>query len=197
MRKVHLCWITKLLVVIFVGCFLSSVAYGRLPVDLEVKILFKVLTYDSSIKIRSQGGIRIGIVGYKGNPESKKVLTSIENKVLDVVDSGLKIKGLEISAGSILIKKIKELEKEVEENDYNVLYLCPGLDRLLGEISFLAVNKKLVLLTGEGSYVRQGVSVGVVKKGRKPHILINLKAASAQGANFDARLLRLAEVVAE
>ena len=43
--------------------------------------------------------------------------------------------------------------------------------------------------------MENGLAVGVGLRGKKPEILINLEAARAEGADFNAQLLRLARIV--
>ena len=58
----------------------------------------------------------------------------------------------------------------------------------------ISLKKQLVTLTGEASNVKAGVTLGVVRKGRKPMILINKNSAQTQGAKFAPVLLRFAKL---
>jgi len=94
-----------------------------------------------------------------------------------------------------MVTAMDGIKKAVNDRKINMLYLSPGISNLLDPIIKFAAQKKVVLLTGEGDQVKKGVAVGAVLRNKKPKILVHLKSAGAQGAKFDARLLRLIEVV--
>ena len=165
----------------------------RLPVKVRVAILFKTLTYDLNLKSRCPGGLHIGVVGRIGNENS----LSIAKETIEEIkaNSGKKVKGLSISVEPVIVAGLDGIKKAVDEKEINLLYLSPGMTNLLDPIIKYAAQNKIVLLTGEGEQVKQGVAVGAVLRDKKPKILVHLKSAGEQGAKFDARLLRLIEVV--
>lgn len=165
----------------------------RLPVKVRVAILFKTLTYDLNLKSRCPGGLRIGVVGRAGNENS----LSIAKETIEEIkaNSGKKVKGLGISVEPVIVSGLDGIKKAVEEKEINMLYLSPGMTNLLEPIIKYASQNKIVLLTGESKHVKAGAAVGAVLRDKKPKILVHLKSAGEQGAKFDARLLRLIEVI--
>ena len=165
----------------------------RLPVKVRVAILFKTLTYDLNLKSRCPEGLNIGVVGRVGNESS---LTIAKETIAEIkANSGKKVKGLGISVEPVMVAGMDGLRKIVDEKEINMLYLSPGMTNMLDPIIKFAAQKKIVLLTGESEHVKKGVAVGAVLRDKKPKILVHLKSAGAQGAKFDARLLRLIEVI--
>ena len=62
----------------------------------------------------------------------------------------------------------------------------------IGELASIARKRHVsTVITASRipGYVENGLAVGVGLKGRKPEILINLEAARAEGANFNAQRL--------
>lgn len=171
----------------------AGAADQRLPVKVRVAILFKTLTYDLNLKIRCPRGLHIGVVGRLGNESSMSIAkeTIVEIKT----NAGKKVKGLGILVEPLMVAGMEGLKKAVEEKEINMLYLSPGLSNMLEPIVKFAKQNKIVLLTGESKHVQKGAAVGAVLRNKKPKILVHLKSAGAQGAKFDARLLRLVEVV--
>jgi hypothetical protein len=165
----------------------------RLPVKVRMAILFKTLTYDLNLKSRCPEGLRIGVVGRIGNETSMSIAKETIAEIK--ANAGKKVKGLGISVEPVTVAGMDGIKKAVDEKKVNMLYLTPGMTNLLDPIIKYAGQKKIVLLTGEGDQVRKGVAVGAVLRDKKPKILVHLKSAGAQGAKFDARLLRLIEVV--
>jgi len=165
----------------------------RLPVKVRVAILFKTLTYDLNLKSRCPDGLRIGVVGRIGNENSMSIAKETVAEIK--ANSGKRVKGLTISVEPVMVTAMDGIKKAVNDRKINMLYLSPGISNLLDPIIKFAAQKKVVLLTGEGDQVKKGVAVGAVLRNKKPKILVHLKSAGAQGAKFDARLLRLIEVV--
>ena len=175
---------------------LPAVARGgdeRLPVKLRVAILFKALSYDRNLEKRCPGGLRIGVVGLASNGESVAVARETAGEI--GASAIRKVKGLSIHVEVLEIDGVAALRAAAKQKNLNTLYLGPGLAAQLDEILRLAREQKILVMSGEADQVQAGVALGVVQRDRKPKILVHTKAASDQGASFDARLLRLAEIV--
>jgi hypothetical protein len=186
-------WSTALLVSILLVSQPVRAADQRLPVKVRVAILFKTLTYDLNLKSRCPEGLRIGVVGRIGNETSMAIAKETVEEIK--ANSGKKVKGLGISVEPVMVAAMDGLKKAIDEKEINMLYLSPGMSNLLDPIVKFAAQKKIVLLTGESDQVKKGVAVGAVLRDKRPKILVHLKSAGEQGAKFDARLLRLIEVV--
>jgi len=128
-----------------------------------------------------------------GNESSLSIVKETVEEIK--ANSGKKVKGLGISVEPVIVANMDAIKKAIEEKEINMLYLSPGMTNLLEPIIKFAAQNKIVLLTGESEHVKQGVAVGAVLRDKKPKILVHLKSAGEQGAKFDARLLRLIEVV--
>jgi len=109
--------------------------------------------------------------------------------------SGKKIKGLSIASEVVVAGGLDEVRQALQDRKINTLYLSPGWERHLPGLLALAKEKQVLMLTGESAQVRAGVALGVVQRDNKPKILVHLESATAEGAKFDVRLLKLAEVV--
>ena len=165
----------------------------RLPVKLRVAILFKTLSYDRNLEKRCPDGLRIGVVGLASSSES---LADARETAGEIGASNIRrVKGLSIHAEVLEIDRAAAVRTAVEQKKLNALYLGPGLAAELEGILRMAREQKILVMSGETDYVQAGVALGVVLRGRKPKILVHSRAASEQGASFDARLLRLAEIV--
>ena len=171
----------------------AGAADKRLPVKVRMAILFKTLTYDLNLKTRCPRGLHIGVVGRLGNESSMSIAKETIAEIK--ANAGKKVKGLGITVEPVIVAGMEGIKKAVEDKEINLLYLSPGLSNMLEPIIKFAKQKKIVLLTGESEQVQKGVAVGAVLRDKKPKILVHVKAASAQGAKFDARLLRLIEII--
>jgi hypothetical protein len=175
------------------GTATASSKNGAVPHDVRVAVLFKVLTYDKNLKTRSLGKVRIGIVSLQENARSQ----SDARKMMQAIHASPNrtIKGLPILATSIVLPNAEDLAQQIDKHDLNHVYLSPGLDAILPAVLVTARRESIPLLTGEETYVRAGAALGVVLRNNRPRILIHAEGAKAQGAQFDARVLRLADVL--
>ena len=186
-------WPLAMLALLLLASNPASAGDQRLPVKVRVAILFKTLTYDLNLKSRCPRGLRIGVVGKVGNESS---LSIAKETIAEIkANSGKKVKGLGISVEPVIVAGMDGIKKAIEDKEINMLYLSPGMTNLLDPIIKYAAQNKVLLLTGESDHVKKGVAVGAVLRDKKPKILVHLKSAGAQGAKFDARLLRLIEVI--
>jgi hypothetical protein len=159
-------WLAAILMAVLLIPQQSNSADQRLPVKVRLAILLKVLTY-----------------------VAQETVKEIKN------NRGKKVGGLSIWVESLEIVAPETVTKTMAEKNLNLLYLCPNLGQLVNPILRYAKSQKVLVITGEAKHVQDGAAVGAVLRGQKPKILINLKAAAEQGANFDARVLRLAEII--
>ena len=77
----------------------------------------------------------------------------------------------------------------------DALYITPVRAIAMEAITAVSQKRRELTLTGVPEFVDDGLAVGIDLHGQKPRILINLKAARAEGADFEARLLKLAKIV--
>ena len=63
-----------------------------------------------------------------------------------------------------------------------------------GDLAITARNANVTTLTGVPQYVALGLAVSVRLQGERPNFVINAEAAKAEGADFSAELLKLAQI---
>lgn len=164
-----------------------------LTAERQVPLLLKILTYDRQFEAKAGSDVVIGIVYSSGDPDSGPAMESLSS-TLDGF-SGKTVKKLPIKYWQIPFSSPDRLEAIVKEKGVNVIYVCPGNDKNLAAIVKLSQRGRITTLTGVPEYVRKGIAVGVGERSGKPQIFINLEASKAEGSDFDASLLRIAEVV--
>ncbi len=164
----------------------------RLPSRLRMVILFKALTYDRNLtKTRSK--LNVGVVCAQQSASSQRLGREVAAELSRIQHK--KVKGLQITHSQLVVKSAQQLQDLVKRRGVNVLYLSSGVDHLLPRVRAVALQRKLLVLSGEAHHIRRGAAVAVVQRGTKPKILINLTSVRVQGASFDARLLNLSDVI--
>jgi hypothetical protein len=163
------------------------------PADVQVALLLKILTYDRSFQYKAKSGVSIGVVYVPGSPESVRVKDDI-SKTLGQL-AGRTIKNLPIKFTVIEYTNPAAVDKALRAHGVNVIYVAPGNSDSLEQILKLSHTYGMTTATGVPDYVKRGVAIGIGVKQDKPQILINLPSSRSEGSEFDASLLRIAEVL--
>jgi len=159
------------------------------PLNVQVPLFLKILTFDRNLKTRVGDEIIIGIV-YQ---EKFRPSHNVKEEFLRVMDPYQKIQGVPLRLKPIEISDESNLGDNISTID--ILYVTPLRAIGMNTITKLSRTKKVLTLTGVPDYVKSGLAVSVEIKGEKPQIVINLPAAKAEGVDFSSQLLNLAKVV--
>ena len=164
------------------------------PPDVQITLLLKILTYDRSFAVKAKSQVMIGVVYVAGDAESVKAKDDILKTLQLFADRP--IKGVPIKAVALEYKDPKSLAETVRSQGINVFYIAPGNANTLNELLRVSHTRGITTATGVPEYVQRGVAIGIGKKAdQKPDILINLPSSRQEGSEFDASLLRIANIV--
>lgn len=184
-----------LFLLIFLSPFRQTKAKEEMPVPprVQIPILLKVLTYDRNFEKNVGDTLVIGILYDSQDDDSKK----IKEKVSDVLDSlsGKTVKNVPFTYVDLDYSSKNSLKNSIESKKIDVLYLAPGGIWYLKSIVQISQKYKILTITGVSDYVKEGISVGIGLKEKKPEIWINLSSAKAEGSDFTANLLKLCKVI--
>jgi YfiR/HmsC-like len=161
---------------------------------LQVPVLLKVLTYDRHFEAKAGLGVVVGIVYVAGDQLSLKAAEDVGSTFFGF--KGKTLKKVPVSYEMIEYKGAADLEKTIKAKHVNVLYITPGNDKNLVDLVKVSQANSITTVTGTAEYVKSGgIAIGVgLRQDNKPQIHINLHAAKAEGSEFDASLLQIAEV---
>jgi hypothetical protein len=176
-------------VALLIGAVGAAPQEPSLPIDLQLRLLTKVLTFDRSLE-RFGPDLVIGVVYQPANRESSRVreeLARWPNGAGPIEVAGVRFRTVDVPLdGDHLPAALPE--------EVDVLYLAPlrAVDPrvLLRE----ARHRHLLTVTGSESHAGMGPAIALLVREGRPHLLIDLTAARAAGSDFSSRLLRLAEV---
>ncbi len=166
----------------------------EVPVEVQVPIFFKILTFDRNLEKRSGKKLTIGIVHQSGYKES----LNAKNKFIETLNktSIKKVKDIPVSLVPIDVDN-NDLEDFVSKNEVSALYIAPLRAYNIENIIKVSQNKKIVTMTGVIEQINSGISIGIGTKGDKPLIIINLRSAKLEGVDFSSQLLKLAKIIGE
>lgn len=182
---------TKLfLVVIFSG--IAFTQEMSVPVDIQIPLFKKILTFDRNLKIRSSNGLVIGVLFQKDFKSSSDVKNEFISEATISPDS---LNHSLIQFFPLQYADESELTNNLSKQNIDILYITPMRAVDLKMVSRLCQTQKILSITGVPKYVENGISVGLDIKAEKPQIIINLQSAKSEGADFSSKLLNLAKVI--
>lgn len=170
-----------LIAVLFTGV---TPARAEVPAAHKVKVLLTAMSFDKSLKSRAGDKITIVVLGKCGT------LAAMQEA------SGKAINGLPISVQTIeAFKDAGDLTEQLKKFSATALYICEANDAAIGSISSVAGKLKVLTLAEDPSWVEGKIALGVGEKGGRAELILNVNAAKAAGADFDARIFGVARVV--
>jgi hypothetical protein len=177
--------------------FLASISAGRaqevdVTSQLQLELLTKILPFNNAYKQRVEGIVTIGIVYQKRNRASvlvkEDLMHVIEQHPMAWRKQVFRAVPIEYENDDILASQIDAVQPDI-------LYITPMRLASLDGITSRTESRKIMTFTGVAEYVSDGISVGIGREHDRPVILVNLRAAKAEGVDFSSRLLQLAKVI--
>lgn len=162
------------------------------PPNLQAVLFSKVLPFDRNLQSRAKGTIVIGILyqsRFKMSLDIHREFLSAMSKLPTerIADLPYHLVSVDIDEGSV--------EQSIARDSIDILYIAPLRAVDVEKITKITRTRSVLTLTGVPEYVQQGISVGIGTKAGKPQILINLKSARLEHADFNSQLLKIARIV--
>ncbi len=165
------------------------------PVDIQMSLFGKILTFDKSLdsKIQNNKIINICILYQSKNRNSlnlrNEVLENISDKQIDKVIGG------KINIQSFDIEDTESFEKYIKNKPIDIVIITSLKAVKIESIATLCQLNKIMSFSLIPEYIDDGISVAIDIKGEKPQIVINLNSSQKEGVNFSSQLLKLSKIV--
>lgn len=162
--------------------------------DRRALVMLRVLAYDNHLAERAGDEVRIVIVypaGDGGAAERARWTAAFASA------RKLKLDGRPVVVSAHKFETASALGDALRDVHAVALVACEGLARAIAIGDLAAVtraNKVLSFSTREREVVK-GLAVGIVPGQSRDEIVVNVRAATAEGVKFDAGLLQLARSV--
>lgn len=162
----------------------------ELPARNHALLLLKVLAYDRNIRQRAGSAVTVGVLSQAGDRASEDrgatLRAAFEEVANDVVVASLPVRVKEVP-----FRNGADLEARLEALHPALLHVDVALAAALPEI--VRLTRRLAVCTaGTRSMAEAGVAVGVAGRAG---LVVNLAGARAGGADLDAALLAISEVI--
>ena len=186
----------KLADIISILFFLMTVGLAQempIPIDLQVPLFTKILTFDKNLAQHFGDSLRIAVVYQKLYRYSENTQQGFLNTAKAM---GLRrIRGIPVVFMSCDLQTTIELQSYLSKQKIDIIYIAPLRAVSVGDITEISRNLKILSLTGVTDYMKDNVSVSLDIKGDKPEILINQTNSRQEGAEFSSRLLNLTKII--
>lgn len=187
----HPRWLSTIGGVTVLSLALGVAAAEGLPSPLRVAILFKALSYDAELAARCGGSARVLVLALADDEDSRRAGREMER----ALGGGTRISGIPVQVVLVEASSARDAEAAARRERPSIVLLAPGWPG--GELQPLvnwAVANRAIVLGSDRAHLYGGAALGVFVNDSKPRIGVSKRSAAAQGARFDAGLLRSAEV---
>lgn len=182
----------SLLLAMLLAMGIARVDAAEIPPDKRALILMRVLAYDRNLAGRSGEVVRVAVLYRAGDARSEQAAGELVGAAGSAQRS---VAGKPVQLVSVAFAA-DTLERDLARAGASAVYVSSGLSGVTSQISDVTQRRKALSLSSEEELVQSGLAIGLVRRGDRAVILVNLVAARAEGADLSADLLRLAEVVA-
>lgn len=163
-----------------------------LPVTQRTLLLLRVLVYDRNLPARAPKEVVVAVLYQAGDAGSEQerdeVLGALARLSDEVVAKGRSIRGVAVPHGADLDEKLAALRPAAA-------WVGAALESHAAEIARITAARKILSAAGQRAAVEAGLAIGIVPGAKRAIILVNAPAARAEGADLDAALLAISELV--
>lgn len=167
---------------------------ARLPARQRTLLLLRVLAYDRNLPVRAPEEVVVAVLfrpGDRGSEQERDaVLDALTRLADEVVAQGRGIRGIAVPWSGA-----PDLDARLGVLRPAALWVPGPLAPQAPEIARVTAARKVLSAAGSRAAVEAGLAVGIVPGPQRAIIVVNPAAARAEGADLDAALLGVAEVI--
>lgn len=160
------------------------------PLPMQAQLLASVADYDKGFADRAQGKVKIVLLT-SNNPDSARAAAQAQGALARIPQIG----GQPHEESTVRFESGPALASRCRSNAISVVFLMPGFQGEVAEITKSLDGLSVLSVAAVGSYVQQGVVLGFDVISGKTKILVNLRQARAQKVNFKAELLKMVKLI--
>ena len=155
-------------------------------------LVLRVLSYDRALRGRAPDGRVRVLAVYRASETGARASCEATARAIGTLGRSVKVSGMSAEATAHAYSSLESLRAAAQ--GFQAIYVCGSLDGTVSEISATARRFSLLSISEHEDYARSGLSVAIVSEARM-RLVVNLTAATAEGARLDPALLRIATVV--
>lgn len=171
-------------VVLLTGLFFAPRAFaGDVPIGVQLPLLTKVWRLDRNFAPREL--VKIAVLFQHSNPESAAMKDAVVAWI--ATRPGLRAIPIPLDATAGMAA--------LETVEADIFYVTRMRGANVWGVAKVARTRDIRTMTGVPEYVRRGLAIAIGVRNDRPLIIVNLDAARAEGAAYQAQLLRLTDIV--
>ncbi|OJH34463.1 YfiR family protein [Cystobacter ferrugineus] len=164
-----------------------------LPPNLRASLLVRILAYDRRMGVRPPP-LTVAVLYREGNADSEDQGQEF-TRALESASRGRSVLGRPVRIVRVGFRDPTQLRDDLSRARVVALYACEGLEADTMGIARVTRQLSILSFAGSRTELEQGLAIGLGRQGDSPTILIQLAAARAEGADLDAGLLSLSQLV--
>jgi YfiR/HmsC-like len=171
-----------------------AAATEGLPARNQALLLLRVLAYDRNLQARAHGAVTVAVLFRPGDPGSEERRTALVAAFEDV-SRDVVVAGLPVRVEAVPYRDAADLETRLDGLHAAIACVDPSLAGATAEIAQVTRRRSVLTATSSRNLVEAGVAIGVVAQAGRAGLIVNLRAARQEGADLDASLLAVSDVI--
>lgn len=172
----------------------STAQAEELPAQSRALLLLRILAYDRNLAGRAGAAVKVTCLFKAAERTSEERCASLVAALQDVAREVV-VMGRPVRADALPYRGAADADAALSTARPTLAYVDAALELSVPEI--VRSTRRLGILTASGSkdLVRGGLALGVVAGSRRAGLIVNLQGARLEGADLDAVLLAISEVI--
>ncbi len=183
--------IFSIFLILLVSGDINNAQNINVPLNAQFEIIPKILSLNEVSKWKNPNEIKCAII-YNGLIKSS---VTAKRKIEELAaEKQPKIQGKQVTCVLLDVNKEKDVEKFLQDNKIDLVYLMPLRAYDIGYLEKLFRKLDIISFTSTEAYLDYGISIGFKLVNERIKIVINLKSSRDEGAKFSSHLLKLAQI---
>jgi hypothetical protein len=160
----------------------------------QALLVLRVLVYDRNLEARARGAVRVAVVFRAGDRRSQEQGEEMAAAMSEVARQVVAA-GLPVEVARLPYRDAADFEAQLAAAAPTCLFVCDALRPAVKEIAAAARRRAVLTASATREMVKAGLALGVVRSGPRWSLVVNIAAAREEGADLEAELLEIAEVI--
>ncbi len=164
------------------------------PARNQAQLALRVLIFDRNLKGRSSEVVRVAVVYQAGDASSEAERDALLAAYQEAA-KGLVAQGMPVAVEAVAWRGAADLATHLAARRCAALHAVRALAPVAEELARAARTARSLAFAPTLEMVSAGLAAGLVSRGERAGLVLNLAASRAEGADLDPALLQQAEVI--
>lgn len=164
--------------------------HAEIPPALEAQLLYRTLAYNRRLAALGNTTLVVSVITKPGGvePHCMAMKQSLQQATPQSAAQQIKVGYMAFMDAASFTEAIKKVKP-------HAIYVCKGLDQAVPSISEISRQQQVMTFASSRSMLQMGLSIAFDEVKGKPGVVVNLRSVKAEGADMDAALLQVSEVM--